>query len=65
MTREARQMTNDEWLTRYKQRFINQAGLTPEQADDCSRAEAFGVLSEGYEDDPEGAADMEMSYWSD
>ncbi len=65
MTREARPMTNKEWLTRYKQRFIDVAGLTPAQADDCSRAESFDVLSEMFEDDPEGAADEEMSYWSD
>jgi hypothetical protein len=39
--------------------------LREKQANACARAETFEVLSEGYEDDPEGAADMEMSYWTD
>lgn len=54
-----------EWLRRYKARFIVVAGLTPEQAEACANAESFEVLSESFEDDPEGAADEEMSYWSD
>jgi hypothetical protein len=28
-------------------------------------AENFAMLADGYEDDPEGAADLEMSYWSE
>jgi hypothetical protein len=51
-----------EWLRRYRQRFLD-VGLTPEAADACARAEPFDVLSEMFEDDPEGAADEEMSYW--
>lgn len=31
----------------------------------CAEAESFEVLSEGFEDDPEWAADEEMSYWSE
>ena len=58
-------MSRDEWLRRYKARFVN-AGLTTEQAEDCANAESFECLSSGgFEDDPEGAADEEMSYWSD
>lgn len=53
----------DEWLRRYAQRFIDRAGLTPTQAQACATAEPFDVLSELFEDDPEGAADEEMSYW--
>lgn len=45
------------------QRFIEQAGLTHEQAAQCAAAESFETLSDGFEDDPEGAADSEMSYW--
>jgi hypothetical protein len=56
-------MTEQEWLTRYKQRFIDIAGLTETQAQACATAESFAVLSESFEDDPEEAADMEMSYW--
>lgn len=56
-------MTRDEWLERYKRRFVEVAGLTDAQALACSQAESFEVLAEDYDDDPEGAADMEMSYW--
>lgn len=51
------------WLDRYSRRFIECAGLTETQARACAKAETFEVLSEGFEDDPEGAADEEMSYW--
>lgn len=58
-------MTREEWFARYKQRFIEQADLTPAQAEACAEAESFETLSDGFEDDPEGAADSEMSYWDD
>lgn len=58
-------MTREEWFRRYRQRFIDQANLTEEQAQSCADAESFETLSEFFEDDPEGAADEEMSYWSD
>lgn len=51
------------WLERYQRRFIEVADLTARQARDCAQAESFKTLSEGFEDDPEGAADAEMSYW--
>jgi hypothetical protein len=53
----------DRWLARYAQRFVAVAGLSEEQANACAHAESFAVLSENFEDDPEGAADEEMSYW--
>ncbi len=56
-------MTEAEWLERYKQRFIERAELTPTQAQAFAEAESFATLSEFFEDDPEGAADEEMSYW--
>ena len=58
-------MTKEAWLERYEKRFVDRAGLTVHQAAACGDAEAFEVLSEGFEDDPEGAADSEMSYWTD
>jgi hypothetical protein len=51
------------WLARYRRRFEEVAGLTAVQSAACANAESFDVLSEGFEDDPEGAADEEMSYW--
>lgn len=56
-------MTQSEWLDRYKRRFMDVAELTADQAQACAEAESFAVLSEFFEDDPEGAADEEMSYW--
>ena len=58
-------MSRDEWLQRYKQRYIEVAGLTDVQAEAAAQAESFEVLSDGYEDEPEEAADLEMSYWTD
>jgi hypothetical protein len=56
-------VTKDAWFERYKARFIECAELTAEQAEAFATAETFELLSEGFEDDPEGAADEEMSYW--
>ena len=56
-------MNRDEWLNRYKRRFMDIAELTETQAQACAEAESFEVLAEFFEDDPEGAADEEMSYW--
>jgi hypothetical protein len=53
------------WLDRYARRMMDRAGLTEEQARACAEAESFEVLSESFEDDPEGAADMELSYWDE
>jgi hypothetical protein len=56
-------MTQEEWLERYQRRFIEVAGVTASQATALANTEDFSALSEFYEDDPEGAADDEMSYW--
>jgi len=56
-------MTESEWLDHYKRRLMDQAGLSESQAEDCAKADTFAVLSEGFEDEPEEAADSEMSYW--
>ncbi len=55
----------EEWLRRYKQRFIDVGRITDGHAQACAEAEPFEVLSDMFEDDPEGAADEEMSYWGD
>jgi hypothetical protein len=61
------------WLRLYRQRFVKVAGFTDAQANDAMSAVCTGPddevgfleLSEGWETDPEGAADEEMSYWDD
>ena len=58
-------MSQEEWLKRYRQRFVDVASISEKFADELVRAESFEVLSDGFEDEPEEAADMEMSYWSD
>lgn len=58
-------MSEQEWLARYTQRFIDRADLTETQALLCAEAEPYERLSDGFEDDPEGAADEEMSYWDE
>ena len=51
-----------EWLRRYRQQFINR-GVDEKAADGVASCDTFEALSHYFEDDPEGAADMEMSYW--
>lgn len=52
-----------EWLRRYADRIRSVTGMSEEFSWACARAETFEVLSDMFEDDPEGAADEEMSYW--
>ena len=54
------QLTEAEWMRRLRARFIERAG---EGADEIADATTFAEWSDGFEDDPEGAADEEMSYW--
>jgi hypothetical protein len=56
-------MVENEWLRRYKQAFKDTANLTDAEAAECAGAVSFEEASRGFEDDPEGAAQMEMSYW--
>ncbi len=56
-------MDRAEWIRRYKQTFIDRAELSDEQAQLCVDAIAFEDASCQFEDDPEGAAMEEMSYW--
>lgn len=58
-------MDEAEWMRRYKQRFITVAEMAPDVVDRMVNADGrpFAELAEGFEDDPEGAADEEMSYW--
>lgn len=56
-------MTQEEWVERYQRRFVEVAGVTASQAVALADTEDFSTLSEFYEDDPEGAADEEMSCW--
>ncbi len=57
------ELTREEWLKRYKQAFIDGADLTDSEAQSCVDAISFEDASRQFETDPEGAAQMEMSYW--
>lgn len=61
MTKE-KALTEDEWMRRLRARLVERAGPG---ADEVADAASFAEWSEGFEDDPEGAADEEMSYWTD
>lgn len=52
----------DDWHKKYMARMIDRAGLSEEQAKYALDA---GMGEYDYSDSPEGAADMEMSYWGD
>jgi hypothetical protein len=64
-------VTQEEWMKRYRLRFEDVARteegdrLSGACLDAICGASPYAEISEGYEDDPEGAADEEMSYWSD
>lgn len=53
-------ISEEEWMRRLRARFVKIAG---EGADDVADAVAYEEWRDGWEDDPEGAADEEMSYW--
>lgn len=55
-------MSRDEWLSRYRHAFVD-AGLSPLEALEIASAVDFEDASRGFEEDPEGAAQEEMSYW--
>jgi len=55
------------WKARYIKRLIDQYGFTKELAEDtfnASENSGHDTVMD-YFDDPEGAADEEMSYWGD
>lgn len=58
-------MTETEWKQRYKQEFMAAAKLSETDAQDCVDAAKFPAVMEGFEDNPEGAAQEEMSYWEE
>ncbi len=55
-------MTIEEWKVRYKAEFMARV-KDARFAQQCVDAAEFPGVMDGYEDDPEGAAQMEMSYW--
>ena len=57
-------MTESEWRQRYRQAFVD-AGVSYEEAMGYAYASDYEDASRGFEEDPEGAAQMEMSYWED
>ena len=56
-------MDKSEWLRRYRAEFKSAADLADKEAEDCAQAVTFEDASSCYKDVPEGAAQMEMSYW--
>ena len=55
-------MTPNEWHDRYIARLVVKAEFTYGEAEDNFQA---GMGEYDYDDDPEDAADTEMSYWTD
>ena len=58
-------LSREEWERRFKQRIVDRAATTVEQAQSELDGGTFEYLSEGFEDDPEGSADEAMSYWGE
>ncbi len=58
-------LSEQEWMIRLKARIKDKGGVGEELADQAARAMPFEDMSDGWEDDPEGAADMEVLYWRD
>jgi hypothetical protein len=50
----------EEWMRRLRARFIERAGDGADAVADCA---SYAEWCDGFEDDPESAADEEMSYW--
>jgi len=55
-------LTDEEFMHRLRARLIERGGDGADQVADCVTVETW---REDYENDPEGAADEEMDYWSD
>lgn len=56
-------ITKREWKKRYKVQLIKSAGITKKFAEEVYQAGK--ELPHDYNDDPEDAALMELSYWND
>lgn len=57
-------MDKQEWIKRCSKRFMERAGMTSIEADGYAQT-MHAEWSEDFADDPEGAADEEMSCWDD
>lgn len=62
--REEMKMDQLQWIGRCAQQFQKRAKLTPQQAMYFAGIAANEMLDD-FPDDPEGAADEEMSSWTD
>ncbi|HEF4736141.1 hypothetical protein KTD19_26410 [Burkholderia multivorans] len=58
-------MTDAEWLRRCAARFVQRANVDQQTANSFAEAVFENVADFGFENDPEGAADCEMSHWYD
>lgn len=61
LDRQAQRLTDAEFMRRLRARFIEQAG---EWADAVADSVTVGEWREAFDNEPEDAADEEMSYWS-
>lgn len=59
---ELPKITKGEWKKRYKAQLIKTAGITKKFAEEVYQA---GTEDHDFNDDPEDAALMELSYWND
>lgn len=61
-------MERAEWERRFKQHIVDQVGRD-NGGESLAQSEldggTFEDLSDGFEEDPEGAADEAMSYWEE
>lgn len=55
-------ITDEEFMRRLRARLIERGG---EGADDVAEAVPVDTWREDYDNDPEGAADEEITYWDD
>ncbi|MCA8293350.1 hypothetical protein LGN19_06030 [Burkholderia sp. AU30198] len=62
---EPKPMTDEQWLRRCAARFVRRGNVDPHIAASYAEAAFENVADFGFENDPEGAADCEMSYWSE
>lgn len=58
-------MTKDEWISRCAARFVSRSDLGDIRAREYAEACYDNSGAEDFADDPEGAADEDMSCWSD